>query len=548
MHNDKTNAKKQAPASLLNDGSLPNESRPSGSQPSGSRRVDEEKRRIANRDNFAEKIRSDSSKPFIERRQRRLSPSQIQVPRKQTNINALRHALRLSDIVWVTLIIMFGLLNAYVGLNQRGGVASIVAGLFGAVSFITMLFLVRAHQFKAAESYGQHMGKVLGASASALGVWLTLALILRPDTFLPDALAKAGITATVALIFLHTLYYIQARRLHSRGALTPTIVMLGATESARRMIEENAKTHELNILAIFDERLSRAPNNIHGVPVVGKIDDLLDWDDLPYVDRIVVTLPGMAEERKQQFVQQVRLLPNRIAFVVDEFEKLDHVHQRISEIAEIGMREVTAHSRTGYQILIKRGMDIVISSTALILGGPILLLIALLIKLDSPGPALFKQKRHGFNNRIFDVYKFRSMRVEVEDKNARQQVTQGDSRITKLGRFIRKTSIDELPQLLNVLKGDMSLVGPRPHAVGMHTGNIESYKLVEEYAHRHRMKPGMTGWAQINGSRGPLHNAKDVERRVSLDIEYIERSSALFDLMIMLKTLPCLLGDKENIR
>jgi len=354
--------------------------------------------------------------------------------------------------------------------------------------------------------------------------------------------------ATLALVLLHSLYYQQSKRMHKRGALTPTIVMLGATESARRLIEENAKTRDLNILAIFDDRISRAPLNIHGVPVVGKIQELTDWEDLPYVDRIVVTLPSAAQARKKEFVQQVRLLPNRIAFVVDAFENLNHVQQRLTEIAEIGMREVNGKPKSGSAIVMKRTLDIVVSATALILGAPVLALVALLIKLDSPGPILFTQPRHGFNNRVFDVYKFRSMRVETEDKKAAQQVTKGDSRVTKLGRFIRKTSIDELPQLINVLRGDMSLVGPRPHAVGMRTGDVESYKLVEEYAHRHKVKPGMTGWAQINGSRGPLHNAEDVSVRVKYDVEYIERSSVLFDIMIMLKTLPCLLGDSENIR
>ena len=197
---------------------------------------------------------------------------------------------------------------------------------------------------------------------------------------------------------------------------------------------------------------------------------------------------------------------------------------------------------------IKRFMDLSIASVALVLLSPILLVIGILIKKGSPGPILFKQPRHGFNNRVFDVYKFRSMRNDAADLEAAQQTVAGDARITKIGRIIRKTSIDELPQLINVLKGDMSLVGPRPHAVGMRTGETESYKLVEEYAHRHKVKPGMTGWAQINGSRGPLHNAADVERRVKLDMEYIERSGAMFDLIIMIKTLPCLLGDSENIR
>jgi lipopolysaccharide/colanic/teichoic acid biosynthesis glycosyltransferase len=193
-------------------------------------------------------------------------------------------------------------------------------------------------------------------------------------------------------------------------------------------------------------------------------------------------------------------------------------------------------------------MDIGISATALVLGAPILGLIALLIRLDSPGPALFKQPRHGFNNRVFDVYKFRSMRNDKADLKAEQQTVAGDARITKIGKFIRKTSIDELPQLLNVLKGEMSLVGPRPHAVGMKTEGKESIELVNEYAHRHKVKPGMTGWAQINGSRGPLHNAADVAERVRLDVEYIERSNVMWDVYIMLKTLPVLLGDRTNVR
>jgi len=324
--------------------------------------------------------------------------------------------------------------------------------------------------------------------------------------------------------------------------------MLGATESARRIIEENAKTKELNILGIFDDRIARAPHNIHGVPVVGTVEDLHNWDALPYVNRIVVTLPSMANKRKQDFVNRVRLLPNRIAFVVDEFETLNHVQQRVSEIAEISLRDVTGNPKSGRHTALKRLMDIAISATALVLGAPVLALIAVLIRLDSPGPALFKQPRHGFNNRVFNVYKFRSMRNDKADLKAEQQTAVNDARVTKIGTFIRKTSLDELPQLLNVLKGEMSLVGPRPHAVGMKTQGKESIELVNEYAHRHKVKPGMTGWAQINGSRGPLHDGSDVAERVRLDVEYIERANVMWDIYIMLKTLPVLIGDRTNVR
>lgn len=503
-------------------------------------------RKVERLDAFAARV---DAKPVVQdRRRRRKTVADVTVPRAQTNLGALRFALRISDIFWVTLLIMAGVWSSYVGINDRGIIAPVAAAVLGAVIFITMLFAMRAHRFAPAETYGQHMRTVMMASAAALGIWLTIALIAKPLTFLPDALAISGVVATAGLLLLHSLYYAHVQRLHKKGGLTPTIVMLGATESARRLIEENAKTHELNILAIFDDRISRAPLNIHGVPVIGRIQDLMAWDALPYINRIVVTLPSMAADRKAEFIEQVRLLPNRIAFVVDEFENLDHVQQRLTQIAEVGVRDVTGTPKSGRHTAIKRLMDIGISTAALIVGAPVLALIALIIKLDSPGPVIFKQERHGFNNRIFSVYKFRSMRNDAADPKAAQQTVAGDARVTKIGRFIRKTSIDELPQLLNVLKGEMSLVGPRPHAVGMRTGDIESYKLVEEYAHRHKVKPGMTGWAQINGSRGPLHNAQDVARRVELDVEYIERSSALFDLMIMLKTLPCLLGDSENIR
>jgi len=482
--------------------------------------------------------------PPVERK----SIRSIEVPKRQMNVAALRFALRLSDVIWVTALIMLVVWNAYVGTNNKGTIAPIAAGILGAIMFICTLSAGGTYRFHPAEKMMAHMKKVFFAGFSAAGLWLTTALILKPATFQPDALAFAGALAIVSLFLLHALYYLQVRGLHQRRALAPNIVMLGATESARRMIEENAKNRELNILGIFDDRLSRAPADIHGVPVVGKIDDLLAWDQLPYIDRIVVTLPSMAQARKNQLVHQIRRLPNRIAFVVDEFETLNHLQQRLTEIAHISVQDITGKPKSGRHTAMKRMMDIGISSVALVLGAPILALIALAVKLDSPGPALFKQKRHGFNNREFFVYKFRSLRVEQEDKQAAQQVVQGDNRVTKVGRFIRKTSLDELPQLLNVLKGDMSLVGPRPHAIGMRTGDIESYKLVEEYAHRHKVKPGMTGWAQINGSRGPLHDAAGVARRVQLDVEYIEQASVWFDIIIMLKTLPCLLGDSENIR
>ena len=514
-------------------------------------RQGDEKRGSSNAriDKFASKVRPKPVNPTpVDRRRKRLTTADVNVPHRQINMSALRFGLRSLDIILVCAIIAIGIWNGYIGINERGIMAPVAASVLGSAIFIAALFISNAYRFNAATTWSSHVKTVMIASFAALGVWLTVALIIRPETFLPDALAKAGLGAIALLAVLHSFYHAQIRRLHKREALSPTIVMLGATESARRIIEENAKTKELNILAIFDDRMARAPHNIHGVPVIGTVENLLEWDALPYINRIVVTLPAMANKRKQDFVNRVRLLPNRIAFVVDEFETLNHVQQRVSEIAEISLRDVTGNPKSGRHTALKRLMDIGISATALVLGAPILGTIALIIRLDSPGPALFKQPRHGFNNRIFNVYKFRSMRNDKADLKAEQQTVVGDARVTKIGKFIRKTSLDELPQLINVLKGEMSLVGPRPHAVGMKTQGKESIELVNEYAHRHKVKPGMTGWAQINGSRGPLHNGQDVAERVRLDVEYIERANVMWDIYIMLKTLPVLLGDRTNVR
>ncbi|HTX49719.1 MAG TPA: sugar transferase, partial [Caulobacteraceae bacterium] len=197
--------------------------------------------------------------------------------------------------------------------------------------------------------------------------------------------------------------------------------------------------------------------------------------------------------------------------------------------------------------LVKRIADLVIGVLALVALAPLMIAIAIAIKLDSPGPVFFRQRRHGFNSEEILVWKFRTMR-KGSGEGPIQQVTKGDPRVTRVGRILRPLSLDELPQLFNVLTGEMSLVGPRPHAVGMKTGETVSAKLVAEYAHRHRMKPGITGWAAVNGSRGPVDTAELVRRRVALDIEYIERQSLLLDLMIMVRTIPCLLGDKLAVR
>ena len=324
-------------------------------------------------------------------------------------------------------------------------------------------------------------------------------------------------------------------------------MVVGATRNAARLIEKARETGEVAVLGIFDDRIGRVPAALKGVPVLGDIDALLDHKIIPYVDRIVIAVTAASQPRVRELIARLRLLPNAVTLCLDVNDE-ESRNATLSRLADLPLAQVSGTWTDERRVFAKRVQDVVLGSILFVLALPIMALIALAIKLDSPGPILFCQRRHGFNNETITVCKFRSMRHEHADPNAWRQVCVDDERITRVGRFIRSTSLDELPQLYNVLRGEMSLVGPRPHAVGMKTAGEESAKLVAEYAWRHRMKPGITGWAQINGSRGPVHTREEVRQRVKLDVDYIERQSFWFDLFILAMTLPRLLGDKHAVR
>ncbi len=200
-------------------------------------------------------------------------------------------------------------------------------------------------------------------------------------------------------------------------------------------------------------------------------------------------------------------------------------------LMQMGSRPLTER-----QILAKRMEDLTLGALITLAVAPVLLLIALLIRLESPGPVFFRQKRHGFNDTLFEIFKFRTMYVEQGDASGRERTVRGDPRVTPLGRFLRRWSLDELPQLLNVLKGDMSLIGPRPHPVGMLAEKDDYRDVVQNYAARHRVKPGITGWAQVNGYRGAAETKEVARLRVEHDLEYIDRWSLLFDFRILVMT------------
>ncbi len=418
--------------------------------------------------------------------------------------------------------------------------------ILGAVVVLGLMKSLGLYQFDRQSSLTLHLAALTGVAATAGVLALGLGWLLRgPAVELETIGVWAGATLLTVMV-LHSLWSGLVAHWRDTGALTPNIVVVGATRHAERLIKDALKRRDINVLGVFDDRLARNPDSVEGVPVLGAAGALLNHKITPYVDRIVLAIDPEAQARVRELTAQLQTLPNEVTLLVDPQGEEERT-AALTKLARAPLASLNA-ADADRRAFHKRLQDIVIGTLGLIAVSPIIGLCALAVKLDSPGPIFFRQRRHGFNQEAIVVWKFRSMRQEASDATASRQVTADDDRITKVGKFLRKTSLDELPQLLNVLTGEMSLVGPRPHAIGMKTGQVESALLVAEYAHRHRIKPGMTGWAAINGSRGPLDSAHDVRRRVQLDVDYIERQSFWLDLWIMAVTLPVLLGDRSAVR
>ena len=269
------------------------------------------------------------------------------------------------------------------------------------------------------------------------------------------------------------------------------------------------------------------------VPVLGGLLDVAEYVTKERIDQVWVALPLKDQDKVESLLHELRHSVVDIRFVPDifGFRLLNH---SVTEVAGLPVMNLSATPMVGVNRLVKALEDRLLALLILLLISPLLLLIALGVKLTSPGPVLFKQRRLGWDGQPFKVYKFRSMVVHQETGGQLTQASRGDARITPFGAFLRRTSLDELPQFYNVLKGTMSIVGPRPHAIS----HNEQYKdLVDDYMQRHKVKPGITGWAQINGWRGETDTFEKMRKRVEYDLYYIENWSLWFDLRIILLTV-----------
>jgi Undecaprenyl-phosphate glucose phosphotransferase len=338
------------------------------------------------------------------------------------------------------------------------------------------------------------------------------------------------------------------RRWRSQGRLTLRIAIVGYGVLAERLIQwlNEFCAGLIEFVGIFDDR-SRSRLLESGLQQLlsGTVDDLIELAKNCEIDRVIVALPHSADQRVLVILRKLKQIPIDISLAPD-MAGFAAAAGRTGEFAGLPLINVYGPPLQAPQRLIKGCIDRVVAALALAALSSAFLLIAIMVKLDSKGPVFFRQRRYGLGGRIINVFKFRTMQAQRVDQDARlQQTKRSDQRVTRVGRLLRRTSLDELPQLLNVLRGDMSLVGPRPLAVQMQVEERLNHEIVSDYALRHRVKPGITGWAQVNGYRGAVDSAEALCARVAYDLSYIENWSLWFDLRIVLMTTRALVAGEN---
>ncbi len=339
-----------------------------------------------------------------------------------------------------------------------------------------------------------------------------------------------------ALVAIRLEVYWGLRWLRRQGHNTRTAVIAGAGDLGRRLAKNVMETPWLGmrLLGFFDDRVAGevGVEPDRRFPVLGNLDDMIDYVRQYQVRMVYLALPLRAEDRLREVVEALQDTTASVYLVPDIFV-FSLLTANLTDLRGIPLVSLWETPFFGINGWLKRAEDLVLASLILLVVSPVMLLVALGVKLSSPGPIIFKQRRYGLDGREFIVYKFRTMRV-CEDGPQIAQATPDDRRVTPWGRFLRRTSLDELPQFINVLQGTMSIVGPRPHAVA----HNEYYRrLIPGYMLRHKVRPGLTGWAQVNGWRGETETLEKMEKRVEFDLDYLRRWSLFFDLKIILITI-----------
>lgn len=420
----------------------------------------------------------------------------------------------------------------------------------GAIILCINYFLIRISRDGYAVVKGQ--GEDVGGSsladfllASGLTTLVILQLEMMGEFSRGFALYFIGFSM-IALFLSRIVFRRMISRLMDKGVVGQRVAIYAdsakGADKVAKLLELERLPH-LRIIGYADDRRQIRPEE-RDLAYLGGFDALLQLARTGQLDQVILALPQIRQDRLEYIADT--LSAASIDLCVLPRETLDlKTGYRVNFLGSLPVFAIWQQPVRDVDGVVKEILDRGIAIVALVLLSPILLFTCLAIRLESKGPILFRQKRFGFNNNEISVLKFRSMYVERQDTSGAERTQKDDPRVTRVGRFIRRTSIDELPQLFNVLKGDMSLVGPRPHATMMRVGDKYYFDAVKGYTARHRVKPGITGLAQVRGLRGEIATTERARKRVEYDIYYIENWSPLLDIRIMIETALKLIWDKN---
>ncbi len=373
---------------------------------------------------------------------------------------------------------------------------------------------------------------------------ITLGFLLKSSEVVSRGWALGWFAGGGALLLgLRAASTLWVRRLKNQGTFNQRVAIFGAGVQGARFADY-VQAHDrltISLVGFFDDRRDgRVPASASNVPVLGNLSALVSMIRDGRIDQVVVALPWSAETRLQQIVSRLALTPVKIRLAPD-LASFAFVRRPLVMLGELPVMTLFERPISGIDAGVKSMEDRILTFLILAVIWPLLVIIAVAIKLDSSGPIFFRQPREGFNNRPFRVFKFRTMFDDHAEHDGINQASRDDPRVTRIGRFLRRTSLDELPQLINVLQGDMSLVGPRPHAPSTRAGGRLFPEVVASYAARHKVKPGITGWAQVCGWRGETDTEAKLVKRFEHDLYYIENWSLLFDFYILARTVGALI-------
>ena len=440
-----------------------------------------------------------------------------------------------ADMCALLLTFAIGLVLAGTGLPEFTEPVLFV-GLFAVLAQLLLLSHGGFYRTGALLSPGKWFDIVLASAAAPVLFVLALLQALNVEPMIPVAWIvfwSAG-CAGMILVFRAAIALV-LHRLRRSGQIGQRVAVVVAGSTGERFLNSLSRRPDSRAsrFGVFYPEPPLIGADVSGKTVMGNLDDLMRLARDGRVDEIILALSGCEFTASAAAINRMRELPVDVMFAPDIPEAGPPVRSSAVQCAGIPLLEVWRKPITGSHRLAKMAVDRALALTALLLFAPVLLLAAMAIRMDSPGPVLFRQKRVGFNNRVFEIFKFRTMYHREHPEGMVVQACRGDPRITRVGQFLRRTSLDELPQLLNVLNGTMSLVGPRPHAL---SHDRDFSRSVSGYFSRHKVRPGITGWAQVNGLRGEIDTSEKLKARVAHDIHYAENWSLLFDLRILVVT------------